>query len=84
MPAFNVIVCVPSWFHTLKGKCSSNHVDLKYWMNSSALLVRSASGLTRVQAMLMNLGGIKGSAAASVLKFLVATSFSTGPISEPV
>ena len=39
-------------------------MDLKYWINSSASLVLGASDSTRVQAILLNLGGIKGSAAA--------------------
>ena len=39
-------------------------------MNSSASLVWGASGSTRVQAILMNLGGIKGSTAALWMKFL--------------
>ena len=40
MPAFNVVVC--AWaimvetVQVLTGKCPSNHVDLKYWINSSA------------------------------------------------
>ena len=52
-----------------------NHVDLKYRINSSASLVWDASDSIRVQAILMNLGGIKGSAAALWMKFLVSTSF---------
>ena len=52
-----------------------NHVDLKYRMNSSASLVWGASDSTRVLAILMNLGGIKGSAAALWMKFLVSASF---------
>ena len=39
-------------------------------MNSSASLVWGASGATRVQAILTNLGGIKGSASALWMKFL--------------
>ena len=57
---------------------SSNHVDfffLKYQINSSASLVWGASDSTRVQAILMHLGGMKGSAAALWMKFLVSASF---------
>ena len=80
-PSMWLFVHVPSWlnqFHVLTSKCPSNHVDLKYWMNSSTSLVWSASDSTRVQAILTNLGGIKGSAADLWMKFLVSASFLYG------
>ena len=68
MPAFNVVVC--AWAIVVEvvpsphRKCPSNHVDLKYRINSSASLFLGASDSTRIQAILPNLGGIKVSAAA--------------------
>ena len=54
MPAFNMVVC--AWAIVVEvvpsPQCPSNHVDLKYRINSSASLVLGASDSTRVQAIL--------------------------------
>ena len=54
MPAFNMVVC--AWAIVVEvvpsPQCPSNHVDLKYQINSSASLVLGASDSTKVYSMM--------------------------------